>query len=89
MFGYLLSVAIAFIVFGTIFNIVRKIAPTWYDDDYNGECWFIVTAFSFLWGLAVPAIIVMVVLYLLKLLTDRITSVIMSQLKKRNETKGV
>ena len=47
MFGYLLSVAIAFIVFGTVFNIVRKIAPTWYDNDYNGECWFVVTAFSF------------------------------------------
>jgi hypothetical protein len=89
MFGYLLSVAIAFIVFGTVFNIIKKINPTWYDNDYNDEGWFIVIAASFLWGLAVPTIIVMVVLYLLKLLTDKITNVIMSQLKKRNETKGV
>ena len=88
MFGYLLSVAIVFVVFGTVFNIVRKIDPTWYDNDYDNEGWFVVVLLSFLWGLAIPAIIALVVLYLLKLLTDKITSVIINQLKKRNETKG-
>lgn len=88
MFGYLLSVSTAFIVFGTVFNSIKKIAPPWYDYDFDNMGWFFVAVASFLWFIAVPILVVLVVLYLLKLLTDKITSVIMNQLKKRNETKG-
>lgn len=88
MFSYVLSVAIAFIVFGTVFNIVKKVDPSWYDYDFDEVRWVVIAVASILWFITVPLCIIALILYLLKLLTDKIADVIIKKLNDRKQTKG-
>lgn len=82
MFAYFLSVAVCFIVLGTIYNALKgfgKINPN-YDD--NGWLWPLIVAASALWFIAIPVLSVLFVLFLLKLLTDFIAKFILKVAKK-------
>lgn len=100
MFSYLISFVIVFIILGVVRNILAKIEPYWwiyYDFDEPLYSWFLVFAISLLWFLAIPATGICLIIYLLKLLTDKIADTIMKsqekcklkkrELKKLNETK--
>lgn len=83
MFSYFLSVAVAFIVFGVIFNIVKKVDPYWYDIDDEEVGWFIIFVASLIWFVAIPLIGVFMILFVLKLLTDNIAETVMNRIEKR------
>lgn len=85
MFSYVLSVAIAFIVFGTVNNFLNRIQPDWYyDSDLEGYVgWAITVLMSVLWFIAVPLLFIAFIMYLLKLLTDKIAEFILNKIEKR------
>lgn len=88
MFSYVLSVAIAFIVFGTVSNIVKKVDPIWYDYGFDEVRWVVIAVASILWFITVPLCIIALIFYLLKLLTDKIADIIIKKLNDRKQTKG-
>lgn len=81
MFGYLLSVAVAFIVFGTTVNIVKNFSKV-FDKFSEFNIWAIVTAMSVLWFITVPIATTLIILYLLKLLVDLITKQVLKLLNR-------
>lgn len=100
MFSYLISFVIVFIILGVVRNILAKVEPDWWieaDLDEPEWSWFLVFIISLLWFLAIPVGAVCLIIYLLKLLTDKIADIIMKsqekrkikkrELKKLNETK--
>ena len=86
MFGYLLSVAVAFIVFGTVVNIVKNFSKV-LDNLSEMSLWFGVTIFSVFWFVTIPIAATLLTLYLLKILVDLISKQVL-KLLNRNKTKG-
>ena len=86
MFGYLLSVAVAFIVFGTVVNIVKNFSKV-LDNLSEMSLWFGVTVFSVFWFVTIPIAATLLTLYLLKILVDLISKQVL-KLLNRNKTKG-
>lgn len=86
MFGYLLSVAVAFIVFGTVVNIVKNFSKV-LDNLSEISLWFGVTIFSVFWFVTIPIAATLLTLYLLKILVDLISKQVL-KLLNRNKTKG-
>jgi len=91
MFNYLLSVAVAFVFFGFIFNILKKTHKNTlfknYSDDELSFLWAVVGVLSVAWFLAIPVGIVFLVLFLLKLLTDKIADITLNLINKRKLKK--
>lgn len=89
MFSYLLSVAIAFIVFGTVNNFLIRIQPDWYYDRDLEKIggWVITVVMSVFWFIAVPLLFIGFIMYLLKLLTDKIAEFILNKIEKRKSSK--
>lgn len=87
MINYLFSVAVAFIVFGTIFNVCVKAEPDWYDSDETVSYWCVVLFASAIWFIVIPVAITILIVYLLKLLTDWIATSILTQIEKRKQSK--
>ena len=89
MFSYLLSVAIAFIVFGTVNNFLSRLQPDWYYDRDLEEIggWVIAVVMSVFWFIAVPLLFIGFIMYLLKLLTDKIAEFILNKIEKRKSSK--
>lgn len=81
MFAWALSSAIAFIVFGLIYNILRKIKPNWFDD-FAQIHWILITICSLCWVVSIPIFFIIFISYLLKLLVDKISRVILKRVKK-------
>lgn len=82
MFAYFLSVSICFIILGTIYNALKgfkKINP---DSGENLLSWFLIGVASALWVVTIPSLFVVVILYILKLLTDIIAKFILKGFKK-------
>lgn len=89
MFSYFLSVAVTFIIFGTINNILNKVEPDWYCNcDFDEYGWWVVTVASVFWFIFIPIITVVLILYMLKLLTDLISDFIMNKIEKRKLKNG-
>ena len=89
MFSYILSVAIAFIVFGTAHNILVNVSKKWKKEFDGGGItgWVLVGICSAAWFFTLPILFVGVVMYLLKLLTDKITQTILNKIEKRKQSK--
>ena len=91
MFYYLLSVAVAFVFFGFIFNILKKTHRNTlfknYGDDDLTALWVVVGVLSVFWFIAIPAGVVVLVLFLLKLLTDKIADITLNTINKRKLKK--
>lgn len=87
MINYLFSVAVAFILFGTIFNVFVKAELDWYDSDAMVAYWCVVLFASVIWFIVVPVAITILIVYLLKLLTDWIATSILTQIEKRKQSK--
>ena len=87
MINYLFSVAVAFILFGTIFNVFVKAEPDWYDSDDTVSYWCVILFASVSWFIVVPVAITILIVYLLKLLTDWIATSILIQIEKRKQIK--
>lgn len=87
MINFLFSVAIAFIVFGAVFNIVIKAEPYWYDEDDVILHWVGIFITALLWFIVLPVSVIIGIIYLLKLFTDKIANVILSQINKRKLKK--
>lgn len=81
MFGYLLSVAVAFIVFGTVVNIVKNFSKV-FDNLSEMSLWFGVTVFSVFWFVTIPIAATLIILYLLKLLVDLISKQVLKLLNR-------
>lgn len=91
MFNYLLSVAVCFVFFGFIFNILKKTHRNTlfknYGDDDLTALWVVVGVLSVFWFIAIPAGVVFLVLFLLKLLTDKIADITLNTINKRKLKK--
>lgn len=89
MFNYLLSVAVAFIFYGTILNVVKKIEPSWYvKNGFDGVSgWVFVGCCSFAWFISLPVLAIILTLFVLKLLTDNIATIIINNVEKRKLKK--
>lgn len=81
MFGYLLSVAVAFIVFGTVVNIVKNFSKV-LNNLSEMSLWFGVTVFSVFWFITIPIAATVIILYLLKLLVDLISKQVLKLLNR-------
>lgn len=81
MFGYLLSVAVAFIVFGTVVNIVKNFSKV-LNNLSEMSLWFGVTVFSVFWFITIPIAATLITLYLLKLLVDLISKQVLKLLNR-------
>ena len=81
MFGYLLSVAVAFIVFGTVVNIVKNFSKV-LDNLSEISLWFGVTIFSVFWFVTIPIAATLLTLYLLKILVDLISKQVLKLLNR-------
>lgn len=82
MFGYLLSFAIAFIFFGTVFNVLSGLKLFNLDDCDKGMAWFLILVCSALWFAAIPVFVVICIVLLLKKITDKISSFVLNKVKK-------
>lgn len=91
MFNYLLSVSVAFVIFGFIFNILKKTHRDTlfknYGDEELSRLWVIVTVLALAWFFAIPLGVVCLVVYLLKLLTDKIADITLDFINKRKLKK--
>ena len=81
MFGYLLSVSVAFIVFGTVVNIVKNFSKV-LNSLSEMSLWFSVTVFSVFWFVTIPIAVTLITLYLLKLLVDLISKQVLKLLNR-------
>lgn len=84
MFGYLLSVAVAFVVIGTIVNVVKNFSK-FFNKTGEVEIWAMVTVLSVLWFITVPIATTIFILYLLKLLVDLVSKQVL-KLVNRNKS---
>ena len=84
MFGYLLSVAIAFVVIGTVVNVVKNFS-TVFKKTKDVDLWVMVTILSVFWFITVPIATTISILYLLKLLVDLISKQVL-KLVNRNKS---
>ena len=84
MFGYLLSVAVAFIIIGTTVNVVKNFS-TVFNKTEDMELWAMVTVLSTLWFITVPIATTLFILYLLKILVDLISKQVL-KLVNRNKS---
>ncbi|QHJ79169.1 MAG: hypothetical protein [Caudoviricetes sp.] len=82
MFGYFLSVGVAFIVFGCTFNVLKKINNFNFAKDDELMCWAGVLIASLLWFVVIPCSFVLLIVFLLKLITDRISNFILKRVEK-------
>ena len=91
MFNYFLSVTVAFVVFGFIFNILKKVYRDTlfynFDNDELFYFWILIVIISGLWFISVPILCVCLILYLLKLLTDKIADCTLNFINKRKLKK--
>ena len=88
MFNYALSVFVAFLFYGVIFNILQKVYPDWWCDELKGGLgWFIVGVCSCLWFISLPMSLLILILFVLKLLTDKIADHILNRVEKRKLKK--
>lgn len=87
MFSYLLSVGVVFLFFGTLNNILLNMDLDWYLSKHDsGEkqfSWILVSGASVAWGVAVPLLFLFFIMFLLKLLTDKISAYIINHIKDR------
>lgn len=85
MFAYILSVCVAFVVFGSSLNVYCKVKG----ETINKEpfFWMLVFCGAIAYPLVIVASIVFGVIYLLKLLTDKIAEVIINHIKARKLKK--
>ena len=85
------SIDLVFTLFGFIFNILKKTHRNTlfknYDDDELSFLWAVVGVLSVAWFLAIPVGIVFLVLFLLKLLTDKIADITLHLINKRKLKK--
>ena len=87
-FNYALSVFVVFLFYGVIFNILQKVSPYWWDDELNGGFgWFLVALCAVLWFVSLPILLLVVILFVLKLLTDKIADHILNRVEKRKLKK--
>lgn len=91
MFNYLLSVAVAFIFFGYIFNILKKTHRDTLFKNFEDEelvfFWFIVIICAAVWFITIPILALCLVIFLLKLFTDKIADSTLSFINKRKLKK--
>lgn len=85
MFSYFLSVAILFIVLGVIRNILAKVKPDLGLDEDIVFSWLIVALLSLLWFIAIPVLFIILILYVLKILTDKIANVIVNRINSKEK----
>lgn len=85
MFAYILSVCVAFVVFGSGLNVYCKVKG----EAINKEpfFWMLVFCAAVAYPLVIVAGTVLFVVYLLKLLTDKIAEVIINHIKTRKLKK--
>ena len=89
MFSYLLSIVVAFLFFGTLNNILLKMDLYWYFSKDDSEIsWVCVSGVSLLWGIFVPLFFVLLLMFLLKLLTDKISMYIINYVRDRKVKKA-
>lgn len=82
LFSYCLSLAIAFIFFGTIFNILKSFEVLIVDKDDEPFAWLLVFLASLLWFIFVPCLVVLIIVLSLKKLTEKISLIILKKVKK-------
>lgn len=87
-FNYALSVFVAFLFYGVIFNILQKVEPEWWDGSINGGFgWCLVAICAGLWFISLPILLLVIILFILKLLTDKIADLILNHVEKRKLKK--
>ena len=88
MFSYWLSIVVAFLFFGTVNNILLRLDLKWYFSENEKDlAWVSTGAASLVWFFALPLLLVLFIMFLLKLLTDKISAYIINYIKDRNVGK--
>ena len=87
MFSYISGVVITFICLGVIFNFIKNFDPQWYYKDDEFLYWVGCVVASVFWFIFIPVSLVILVIYLLKLLTDLIAKGILKIINKRKLKK--
>lgn len=90
MFSYLLSIGVAFLFFGTLNNILLNLNLDWYYNKNEYEiAWVSVGLASLVWFFALPLLFLFLIMFLLKLLTDKISAYIINHIKDRKLNKSL
>lgn len=90
MFSYLLSVGVAFLFFGTVNNILLRLDLKWYFSENEKDlAWVATGAASLAWFFALHLLLVLFIMFLLKLLTDKISAYIINHIKDRKLNKSL
>lgn len=86
---YFFSACLAFLVFGTIANVLCNFSDGLSEakEDDPHFFWFVIAVASVVWVVVIPLSVVAVLLFLLKLLTDWISQYIIRLVQKRKEKK--
>lgn len=89
MVMFVFSACIAFIVFSTFMNVVCNFSETISDFRYQDTelYWFIIAMCSVFWFFAIPISLTLFVMFLLKLLTDKISQGIIGLINSRKVKK--
>ena len=87
MFSYISGVVITFICLGVIFNFIKNFDPQWYDEDEECWWWFWCVVASIVRFFSIPIALILILIYLLKLLTDLIAKGILKIINKRKLKK--
>lgn len=89
MVMFVFSACIAFIVFSTFMNVVCNFIETVSDFRYQDTelYWFIIAMCSVFWIFAIPISLTLFIMYLLKLLTDKISQGIIGLINSRKVKK--
>lgn len=89
MVMFFFGICIAFVIYSTIANIICNFNK-WLSDirKYEGDLyWFIIVMSSLFWIISLPLYLTLFIMYLLKLLTDKISQRIIGLINSRKDRK--
>lgn len=72
MFNYLLSVAVTFLFFGCLYNLIKSFKFKNITQKNNARIWWAILLLSALWFVTAPFFILCLLLYLFKMITDKL-----------------
>lgn len=92
MFGFVLSACVTFIILGVIRNVLKAfytgkknrsdLLYIFASDDMAAMAWCIIAACSLFWFITIPVSFIVLLIFVLKLLTDCLAKVIIKKFSK-------
>lgn len=83
MFAYILSACIVFVIFGSALNIYCKVKGVDYNKDDSS--WLILLILSTIYPITIVCVTVLLIVFVLKLLTDKVIEIIIDHNKHKHK----